>query len=177
MLRNPIGAMLLLLAVAIPATAQEEIIRSYDSTLTQKFTSDFGYGFMLPARARFNPIGSETNRAGSTQLVNYILPGGAGSIKIRNYKEQQVVPPGYRLLDSIVVFDRDSIGVNGHLYFRTYILRDMAMQMEVLLTAKGEKEYGPLLAPMFDSFIPPEGSDRTLQEWRYERGRDRYKNQ
>jgi len=106
-----------------------------------------------------------------------MLPGGAGAVKIRNYKEQQVVPPGYKLLDSVVFFDRDSIGVNGRLFFRTYILRDMAVQMEVLLTPKGEKEYGGLLTAIFDSFLPPEGADKALQEWRYERGRERFKNQ
>lgn len=171
------GALLLMLAITAPALAQESITRTYDSMLTQKFTSDFGYSFMLPGRAKLNPIGSEINRAGATQLANYILPGGAGALKIRNFKEQQVVPPGYKLMDSIVVFDRDSVGTNGHMYFRNYILRDMAVQIEVLLTAKGEKEYAAILRPMFDSFMPPEGADKALQEWRYERGRDRFQNQ
>lgn len=171
------GALLLMLAITAPALAQETITRTHDSLLTQQYASAFGYTFMLPGKAKLNPIGSEINRAGSTQLANYILPGGAGALKIRNFKEQQVVPPGYKLMDSIVIFERDSIGVNGHLYFRNYILRDIAVQIEVLLTPKGEKEYAALLRPMFDSFMPPEGAEKALQEWRYERGRDRFQNQ
>jgi hypothetical protein len=76
----------------------------------------------------------------------------------------------------MVFFQRDSIGVNGRIIIRNYILSDMAVQMEVLLTAKGEKEYGGILGAMFDSFLPPADQQTKLQDWRYERGKDRFKN-
>ncbi len=169
-------AVLILLALALPARAQEVVTRTVDSSLTQQYSSDFSYSFMLPAKAKLNPIGSELNRAGAAQLVNFILPGGCGSVKIRNYREQQVVPPGYKLLDSMVFFESDSMGVNGRIIMRNYILRDMSVQIEVLLTAKGEKEYGAILTPMFDSFIPPPDQEKILHDWRYQRGKDRFKN-
>ncbi len=167
---------LLALGLLLPARAQETVTRTVDSSLTQKYQSDFGYSFMLPAKAKLNPIGSDLNRAGQSQLTNFILPGGSGSLKIRNYKEQQVVPPGYKMLDSMVFFQRDSMGVNGRIVIRNYILREMSVQMEVLLTAKGEKEYGGVLNAMLDSFLPPADQEKALHEWRYERGKDRFKN-
>jgi hypothetical protein len=160
----------LLLAPTL-ASAQETTMRVVDSTLTQKWTSEFGYSFMLPPKAKFNTIGSTLNKAGMTQLANFILSGGAGAIKIWNYKEQQVVPQGYKMLDSMVYYETDSVGVNGTIHIRTYILHWLVVRIEVLLTEKGRLEYGDRLRAIFDSFTPPEGTEKTLEQWRYEYGK------
>lgn len=153
------------------ASAQENATRISDSSLTQKWSSDFGYSFMLPPKAKLNPIGSSINKAGQTQTANFILSGGAGAIKIWNYQERQVVPEGYKLLDSMVYFDIDSAGVNGKIHIRSYILQSMVVRIEVLLTEKGNKEYADRLRAIFDSFMPPAGISKTLEQWRYEYGK------
>jgi hypothetical protein len=153
-------------------TPVEISTRSHDSSLTQLFQSEFGYTFMLPAKAKFNPIGSSINKPGATQTANYILPGGAGSIKIWNLKERQVVPPGYKMLDSMIYYDIDSVGVNGKIRTRTYILHFMAVRMQVLLTPKGEPEYADRLKAIFDSFTPPATAGKILERWRFEYGKD-----
>jgi len=165
---------LLIAALALgttTASAQEVVSRTFDSSLTQKWTSDFGYTFMLPPKAKLNPIGSSINKAGQTQTTNFILSGGSGAIKIWNYQERQVVPEGYKLLDSMVFYDIDSMGVNGKINIRTYILHSMVVRVEVLLTEKGNKEYADRLRGIFDSFMPPEGMAKALEQWRYEYGK------
>ncbi|MEO5929843.1 MAG: hypothetical protein ABIR47_07915 [Candidatus Kapaibacterium sp.] len=168
-MRLAFGLLALLLTIPSASRAQELVTRTQDSTLTQKWTSEFGYSFMLPAKAKLNAIGSTINVAGKTQLTNFILPGGAGAIRIQNFAEGQMVPKGYKLMDSIHIFDVDSAGTNGMIHRRTYILRDIAVLIDILLTDKGAKEYGDHLHGIFDSFMPPEGSEKALQQWRYGR--------
>jgi hypothetical protein len=169
MIRLPLLLGTLILAAAT-APAQEVTTRTIDSTLTQKWTSDFGYSFQLPARAKFNTIGSGVNQSGRTQTANFILPGGSGSIKIQNFAEGQMVPKGYKVTeDSVHYYQIDSAGTNGTIHRRNYILRDIVVIMEVLLTPKGQNEYGAQLQAIFDSFVPPPGADKTLQDWRFGR--------
>ena len=153
-------------------TPVEVTTRTYDSTLTQKYESEFGYSFMLPAKAKFNPIGSSITRSGGVQTANYILPGGAGSIKIWNLKERQVVPPGYNMLDSMIYHESDSVGVLGKIRTRSYVLHFLVVRVQVLLTPKGEKEYADRLKAIFDSFVPPPKATKILERWRFEYGQD-----
>ncbi|MBS1911609.1 MAG: hypothetical protein JST22_06465 [Bacteroidetes bacterium] len=172
MMRTLFLPMLALLLAAPTLSAQEATTRTLDSTLTQKYSSEFGYSFMLPARAKQNPIGSTINAAGRTQTANFLLSGGFGAIKIWNYAETQVVPAHYKTLDSIVYYETDSAGVNGTIHIRTYIMDSIVVRMEVLLTAKGATEFGgSVLKAMFDSFVPPPNARKQLAQWRYEFGK------
>lgn len=179
MIRSALLASLVLIAGAIGVRAQSlappppdslRVPRSYDSSLTQKYTSDFGYSFTLPAKAKFNPIGSSINKPGHTQMANFILTGGCGGVKIWNLKETQVVPFNYRLLDSIIYYENDSVGVNGKIRTRTYIMDSAVVRIEVMLTAKGQAEYTPILKAMFDTFLPPPNITMRLDKWRFEYG-------
>ena len=161
---------LFLLAV-VPLAAQPEVrSRTTDSTLTQKWTSEFGYSFMLPATAKYNTIGSAINKATQTERQNFMIPGGNGAISIEYVTEQRILPKSYALLDSMHYYEVDSAGRNGTIHRRVYVLRDVSVQMDILLTTKGEKEYADRVKPIFDSFQPPPGASFTLEGWRY--GRD-----
>lgn len=184
MQRITLLSLTLLIAAMFNATAQpgsksvidslykpREIPRAIDSTLTQKYVSEFGYSFMLPAKAKFNTIGSAVNKPGETQMANFMLTGGAGALKIWNYKETQVVPPNYKVIDSAIFYDKDSAGVNGKLHTRTYILDSIVVRIEALLTPKGEAEYGSRLLAIFDSFVAPPAARKEMPLWRFEYGR------
>ena len=86
------------------------------------------------------------------------------------FAEGQMVPKGYKVTeDSVHYFQIDSNGTNGTIHRRNYILRDIVVIMEVLLTPKGQNEYGSQLQAIFDSFVPPPGADKSLQDWRFGR--------
>ncbi len=144
--------------------------RSYDSTLTTKAEGKMGWSIMLPETARYNKLGSKYNEAGQTEQVNYLLRGGNGSVMIRYYTEQRMLPQGYAMLDSVHLFDTDSLGRNGMIYRRLYIYREFAVEIDLLLTEKGQKEFADKVRPIFDSFVPPQGAVAELHGWRY--GRD-----
>ena len=100
-----------------------------------------------------------------------MLRGGRGGMKVRYYTEQRMMPLGYKLLDSILhYYEIDSVGRNGNIYRRTYVMTDQAVEIEILLTEKGETDLKEHLVGIFDSFIPPDSATFELQEWRY--GRD-----
>lgn len=175
MLRSLFGSAILALFLVVSVLAQppaevEVITPAKDTSVAQLWTSEFGYSFTLPNRAKFNKLGSKVVAAGGTETANFILPGGSGSITIRNFAEGRMIPAGFRYLDSIHVSDRDSIGQNGMIHRRVYILTDMAVQIDILLTDKGTREYGTVIAAIMDSFVPPAGASKTIPAWRY--GRD-----
>jgi hypothetical protein len=169
MKQQRLSAVILLLALVSFKTslAQGPV---QDSSLSQKWTSEYGYSFTLPAKARYNKLGSEIKKEGQTERQNFILPGGSGSVTMQYFAEPRMVPKDYKLLDSIRYYDIDSTGRNGMIYRRVYILKDFAVQIDILLTEKGQKEYGDLVRPIFDTFVPPAGAVRELEAWRY--GRD-----
>ena len=175
--------MILALANYVDANAQTYVkdvgdaeirTRTTDSTLVQEYTGAFGWSFFLPEKkvAKFNKLGSKVNEAGQSEVVNFMLRGGRGGVTIRYYTEQRVLPAGYLLLDSNMHFyEYDSTGQNGMIYRRVYVLTDQAIEMEVMLTKKGQADLGPAVATaIFDSFIPPASATFFLEEWRY--GRD-----
>lgn len=151
--------------------APREITPIVDTTLTQFYKSEFGYSFRLPAKAKPNPIGSSLNIAGETQMANFILSGGCGALRIWNYNETQVVPPSYKVLRGVIFFDKDSSGVNGKLYTRSFILDSVVIRIEALLTPKGQTEYGSRLMAIFDSFEPPPMARKEMALWRFEYGK------
>ena len=161
----------ILFCLLATGTALAQNSRIVDSTLTQKYASEFGYTFLLPAKAKPNPLGSSINKTGQTQTANFLLSGGCGAVKIWNYRETQVVPADYKLLDSLIYYDRDSSGVNGTIHTRTYIMDSIVVRVEVLLTAKGAPEYAPRLKAIFDSFTPPPLATMRLDKWRFEYGK------
>jgi hypothetical protein len=156
-------------AVAEPAVAQPAA-RATDSTVNQKWTSEYGYSILLPATARYNKIGSLFNKEGKTEKVNFILPGGAGSVTVTFFTEPRMVPKDFKTIDSLHFYQYDSTGRNGIIHRRIYVMRENAVHMDVLLTEKGETMYGALLPAIFDSFVPPPGTTFALESWRY--GRD-----
>jgi hypothetical protein len=162
----------LLVALLLGATSlhAQDTARAIDPRLPQLFSSEYGYSFALPEKAKFNKLGSEIKKAGQTERQNFILSGGSGSITIYHFAEPRMVPKDYKLIDSIHYFDIDSAGRNGMIHRRVYILKEIAVQMDILLTEKGAKEYGDLVEPIFTSFVPPAGAERRLDAWRY--GRD-----
>jgi hypothetical protein len=143
--------------------------RATDPSLTQKFTSEFGYSFMLPATAKFNKLGSAVNVPGETEKQNYLIPGGNGAIMIYYVKEGRMVPRNFQMLDGVHYYQFDSLGRNGMIYRRVYILKDYAIQIDILLTEKGQKEYADKVQAIFDSFVPPPDAIKELQAWRYGR--------
>jgi hypothetical protein len=161
---------------ALQISRAQETAAPHDSTISQKWTSDFGYSFTLPQKARYNKLGSEVKKEQHTERQNFILPGGSGAITIYHYQEGRMVPKDYKLLDSIHYYDVDSAGRNGMIHRRVYILKDIAVQMDVLLTDKGQTEYGAELKQIFDSFVPPPGAERRLEAWRYGRNPKEYEN-
>lgn len=159
-----------LLAVAVVHVSWAEgAPAERDSTISQKWTSEFGYSFTLPQKARYNKLGSELKKDQHTERQNFILPGGSGAITIYYYLEGRMVPKDYKLLDSIHYYDVDSVGRNGTIHRRVYILKDIAVQMDILLTPKGETEYGGLIEQIFATFVPPPGAEKKLDAWRYGR--------
>ncbi len=164
-----IASLLLLASAPVCASAQEIIVPTTDSTVNQKWVSEFGFSFLIPAKARFNKLGSNVDIAGQTQRANFILPGACGSITIQNFKEGRMVPQGYRFLDSVHVWDKDSTGRNGIIHRRLYILTKLAVQIDILLTEKGSLEYGSVIPAILDSFVAPEGAEKVLPAWRYGR--------
>ncbi len=143
--------------------------RQTDPTLTQKFESQFGYSVMLPAAAKFNTLGSAVNLPGETEKQNWLLSGGKGSIMIYYIKEGRMIPRNFQLLDSVHYYNHDSLGRNGMIHRRVYILKDYSIQIDVLLTEKGQQEYADKVTPLFDSFIPPPNAIKTVEAWRYGR--------
>ena len=178
--------LLLLLLSAVGADAQTYATRAEmagthdrtsDSTLTQTYTGHFGWTINLPPVevAKFNKLGSRVNEAGMTETVNFMLRGGLGGVTITYYTEKRIVPTGYYLLDSLIHFyGADSAGRNGTIHRRSYILRDQSVDIEVLLTEKGETALGGSLTALFDSFMPPEGAQFELEDWRYGRDASEY---
>lgn len=164
-----LAPLLLLAAIPFSAGAQEVIQPTTDSTVNQKWVSEFGFSFLVPAKARFNKLGSNLDVAGQTQTANFILPGACGAITIQNFKEGRMVPQGYRFLDSVHVWDKDSTGRNGIIHRRIYILTKLVVQIDILLTDKGNAEYGSVLPAILDSFVAPEGAEKSLPAWRYGR--------
>ena len=159
------------IAIVLSSTAlAQPSVRATDSTVSQKWTSEYGYSVTLPATAKYNKIGSTYTKVGKTEKVNFILPGGAGSITITYFTEPRMVPKDYRTLDSAHFYQYDSVGRNGMIHRRVYVLRENAIHIDVLLTDKGEKMYGAVVPAIFDSFVPPPGAIFALETWRY--GRD-----
>lgn len=152
------------------ASAPDTIVRSTDSSVQQAWKSHYGYSMLLPNAARFNKLGSTLNPAGQSEVANFILPGGCGSITLRHFAEGRMIPKGYAMLDSIHVFSRDSVGRNGMIFRRIYMLTEITIEAEVLLTPKGQGIYKEALGAIFDSFIPPPDALAALPAWRY--GRD-----
>ncbi len=175
-------ALSLSLCTAIPLTAQnyaqevgeaEVDSRTTDSTLTQEYTGNFGWKIFLPEEsiAKYNKLGSKVNESGQSEVVNFMLRGRRGGISIRYYTEQRMIPLGYKLLDSTLHFyEIDSVGRNGNIYRRTYVMTDQAVEIEIMLTEKGDADLKEKVEAMFDSFLPPETARMELEEWRY--GRD-----
>jgi hypothetical protein len=149
-------------------------IKVTDPTLTQHWVGTFGEGFSFPAEVKPNPLGTEVNKGGQTERVNFIIPDGNGSIKVQYFTEKRMVPKPYGILDSMRFADVDSAGRNGMIHRRTYILNQQAVQIDILLTDKGEKNYGPRLRAILDSFVPPPGSTFALEAWRYGRNPKEY---
>ena len=180
------AALLFLMLAALPLTAQnyahetggaEVRERTTDSSLTQLYQGHFGWQIKLPEEsiAKYNKLGSSVNESGKSEVVNFMLRGGRGGIKIRYYTEQRMMPLGYMLLDSLVHFyEIDSVGRNGTIYRRTYVMTDQAVEIEILLTDKGETDLKDVLMPMFDSFTAPETATYELEGWRYGRNPEDY---
>lgn len=162
------GAFLLLVS-AVPSAAQPAA-RATDSSVNQTWTSEYGYSVTLPATAKYNKIGSLANKEGKTEKVNFILPGGAGSVTISFFTEPRMVPKDYKTLDSLHYYQYDSTGRNGIIHRRIYVMRENAVHIDVLLTDKGTRLYGAALPAIFDSFVPPPNTVFALETWRY--GRD-----
>jgi hypothetical protein len=156
-------------ALAQPDSTRTSITRASDPALTQKWVSEFGYSFMFPATVKYNTIGSAVSRAGQTERQNFMIPGGNGRIQLQYFTEQRMVPKNYQLLDSVHVADFDSAGTNGRIYRRFYIMRDYWVQIDILLTPKGEETFKPMIRPIFDSFLPPPTAIFALEAWRYGR--------
>lgn len=151
--------------------------RTNDTTLRQAYTGHFGWTLHLPEEeiAKFNKLGSKVNAAGLSEVVNFMLRGGRGGVTIRYYTEKRIVPTGYMLLDSAIHYhETDSVGRNGTIYRRSYILRDQAIDIEILLTDKGHADLGGSITGIFDSFLPPESAAFELEEWRYGRDASEY---
>jgi|GEM_PF-3298399 len=176
-----------LLLCAIPAMAQptenvdsalatvKHITRHTDPAVDSVWTSKFGYTLKVPNKAKPNPIGTNFNQAGMTETANFILPGGAGAIKLQYFTETFMVPKGFQLLDSTHVADIDSNGTNGVIHRRDYIMRDQVVRLEVLVTPRGAAEYNEsVLAAIKDSFTPPANASHTLPKWRYGRNASEY---
>jgi hypothetical protein len=170
MYRYLLSAVFLALVLCTPGLRAQDSARTSDPRLPQLWSSEYGYSFNLPEKAKYNKLGSEIKKEGQTERQNFILSGGNGAITIYHYAEPRMVPKDYKLLDSIHYFDIDSTGRNGMIHRRIYILKDVAIQMDILLTEKGEATYGELVEPIFASFVPPPGAEKTLDAWRY--GRD-----
>ncbi len=161
----------LLTAFATRLSAQDTIQRISDSAVQQSWKSHYGYSMLVPNTAKFNKLGSVLNEAGQSEVTNYILPGGCGSVTLRYFAEGRMIPKGFRYIsDSIHIFDTDSAGRNGMIYRRIFLMTDFTIEAEVLLTQKGEGVYKPLLRAIFDSFVPPAGAMASIPQWRY--GRD-----
>lgn len=159
------------LAVALStAAAAQPAARATDSTVTQNWTSGYGYSVTLPAAAKYNKIGSISNPQGKTEKMNFIIPGGAGSITITYFTEPRMVPKDYKTLDSAHYYEYDSTARNGTIHRRVYVLRENAVHIDVLLTEKGEAMYAAAVPAIFDSFVPPPSAVFALETWRY--GRD-----
>ncbi|MGE3800020.1 MAG: hypothetical protein AB7H80_03290 [Candidatus Kapaibacterium sp.] len=151
--------------------------RTTDSTLSQIYTGHFGWSISLPPEeiAKFNKIGSSVNESGKSEVVNFLLRGGRGGLKIRYYTEQRMIPLGYALLDSTIhYYEIDSAGRNGNIYRRTYVLTDQSVEIELLLTEKGEADLKESVVALFDSFVPPPSATFNLQQWRYGRNPEEY---
>ncbi len=151
--------------------------RTTDSSLTQSYTGHFGWTLMLPEEsiAKYNKIGSKVNEAGQSEVINFMLRGGRGGLTIRYYTEQRMMPLGFALLDSTIHFyDADSVGRNGHIFRRTYVLTDQSIEIEFMLTEKGQTDLGDKVMAIFDSFLPPKQATFELQKWRYGRNPEDY---
>lgn len=176
----------LFLASALAASAQTYVSdvgeaevheRTTDSMLTQSYTGHFGWSISLPEEsiAKFNKLGSKVNEAGQSEVVNFMLRGGLGGVTMRYYTEQRMLPLGYKLLDSTLHFyESDSTGRNGQIYRRTYVMTDQAVEIDILLTDKGQQDLGSHVMAIFDSFLPPKQATFALQEWRYGRNPEDY---
>lgn len=152
-------------------------MRTTDSTLTQTYTGHFGWSLKLPDEsiAKYNKIGSKVNEAGQSEVTNFMLRGGRGGLTIRYYTEQRMMPLGFALLDSTIHFyEIDSTGRNGHIFRRTYVLTDQTIEIEMVLTDKGQTDLGDKVAAIFDSFLPPKEATFELQKWRYGRNPEDY---
>jgi hypothetical protein len=162
---------------SLPGDARPEprSTRVTDSTVNQKWTSEYGYSVLLPAAAKYNKIGSIFNKEGRTEKVNFILPG-AGSITVTYFTEPRMVPKDYKLLDSLHYYEYDSTGRNGMIHRRIYVMRDNAVHVDVLLNEKGEQTYGTLVPAIFDGFVPPPDATFALETWRYGRDPHEYEN-
>ena len=151
--------------------------RTTDSSLTQAYTGHFGWTLMLPDKsiAKYNKLGSKLNEAGQSEVVNFLLRGGRGGMKVKYYTEQRMMPLGFALLDSTIHFyEIDSTGRNGKIFRRIYVLTDQTIEIEILLTEKGQSDLGDKVMAIFDSFIPPKEATFELQKWRYGRNPEDY---
>jgi hypothetical protein len=162
-------AVLPTVALAQSDSTMPQYVRATDPALTQKWQSEFGYSFMFPATVKYNTIGSAVSKAGQTERQNFMIPGGNGRIQINYYTEQRMIPAGFQRMDSLHIADVDSAGTNGKIYRRMYIMRDYWVQIDILLTPKGEAEFKPLIRPIFDSFVPPPAAIFAVEQWRYGR--------
>lgn len=155
---------------AVAASAQDG---SADG-LPQQWTSEnFGYGFSLPPESlvKYNKLGSAYNVSGGSEKVNFMIRGGKGAITIEHFTEQRMVPDGYQLRDdSLHYYDQDSVGTNGKILRRNYVMNQQVVQLQILVTPSGEAEILPLVPLIFASFRAPEQASFTLESWRY--GRD-----
>ncbi len=176
----------LLLAASITLTSQTYVsdvgdavvtTRTSDSTLTQTYTGHYGWSIDLPAEdiAKFNRLGSKVNEPGMSEVVNFMLRGGRGGITLRYYTERRMLPAGYSLLDSTIhYYEADSVGKNGHIYRRTYVMSEQAVEIELMLTEAGQADLGGLIRAIFDSFMPPATAGFELEGWRYGRDASEY---
>lgn len=165
-------AFLSLFALSVTrSTGQDTIQRISDTSVQQIWKSHYGFTMLVPNAARFNKLGSVLNQAGQSEVTNFILPGGCGSVTLRYYAEGRMIPKGFNYIsDSIHIYDTDSAGRNGMIYRRLFLMTDFTVEAEVLLTQKGEAMYKPLLRSIFDSFVAPAGAQAAVPQWRY--GRD-----
>lgn len=179
-----LSAILLFGAASLAAQTYDESVgeaqqrtSTTDSTLTQIYTGHFGWSLKLPDEsiAKFNKIASKVNEQGKSEVVNFMLREGRGGIFVRYYTEQRMLPLGYAVLDSTIHFyEADSLGRNGHIYRRTYVMTDQTVEIEVNLTEKGQADLGSKLQAIFDSFLPPKEATFALQTWRYGRSKGDY---
>jgi hypothetical protein len=185
-LRLPAMCAVLVLSAASTLSAQsyaadagegEHHTRISDSSLTQPYTGSYGWSMMLPPEsvASYNKILSKVNTEGQSEVVNFMLRGGLGGLTIKYYTERRQLPVGYKLLDSVIHFyEADSVGRNGKIYKRSYVLSEQAIDIEVMLTEKGQAELGEKLQAIFDSFQPPPTATFVLKEWQYGRNPEDY---